>query len=413
MKQIINFKVNSDIKSNLNIYFINLIEFIIKKYSFIQIKTNFNNNDISNIIIIHNKYGGKISFKKSNNNINELNIYQQNINLLCFNIKVLHEMPFLKKINNFIEISYSSNIINDLSTLLHLIHLITCSIKILDTFPSTINECLYPLDYNKYYYDSFVNFLLFIKLQINKDLSYNKYLLDLLKYYYIYSYYDYYFYYNNSLTNGLIKNINFKNEMFMDFCLNLKKQFKLPDDMYAYPPFFKIEDDIDNLLYYTFEMPNYFKLFDLINAICKVFNIKINDPKKFNIFEILSVIHFEQQTYTSNLIQVDIANDVYYDKYLQNNKIINSNVDIIINKVNNLNKITINNNLDNNNIYNNDNNDNNDNNNNNDNNDNTSKISLNDISQYNKNLIKNNNAFIELNIENSENYALITDINGF
>jgi hypothetical protein len=252
-KQILSLQINSEINNNLNINLNKLIEHTIKNHNVRVVKEG------NNLIITHNKHGGKVIICKSKTNTNEINIYQQNTNLINFNIKEIRDMSFLKRTNNFIVISYSSKNITDLSTCLHLTHLLTMSLKILESFASSIYEYMYPIEYNSYYYDSFVNFLSFIKKSINTDKTINKYLLDLFKYYFIYSYYDYYFYVNNLLINGILENIQYKNDMFLEFCSNLKKQFKLPNDMLNYPPFFNVNDDIDNPLYYTFEIPNYFK----------------------------------------------------------------------------------------------------------------------------------------------------------
>ena len=49
---------------------------------------------------------------------------------------------------------------------------------------------------------------------------------------------------------------------------------KIPDELMNYPPFINLEsDDINSILYYNFEIPNYFKLFDLLCAYSSVFNI--------------------------------------------------------------------------------------------------------------------------------------------
>ena len=50
-------------------------------------------------------------------------------------------------------------------------------------------------------------------------------MIDLVKYFYIYSYYDYYFYNNENLMNTIIENKESKNEIFLDFCSSIKKLF--------------------------------------------------------------------------------------------------------------------------------------------------------------------------------------------
>jgi hypothetical protein len=374
-KNIINFAVSSEIKNNLGIQLSILINFIIKDYSFIKINSYVDSNKIKIIELSNVKFGGKIIIKKSTKKINELNLYQQNINLINFNIEELKKFNTLKKTNNFIVIEYTSSLINDLSSLLHLTHLITCAVKLLETCPSSIYECMYPLDYNKYYYKTFVNFILFIKDHINKDMSYNRFLIDLIKYYYIYSYYDYYFYYNSNLIKTVIDRIKYKNDIFNEFCESLKYLFKLPVEMTNYPPFFNIEDDIDNLIYYSMEIPNYFKFHDLLSAIIEVFNIEINNSKNFDVIKIISVIKSENK----------IQNNFYREnKNLSNNDNINEKNNTNANLTKNKNS---------------------------DGSENLSKIAMENIPKNNKNLVNNNNAFIELNIENSENYVLNTELN--
>jgi hypothetical protein len=189
-------------------------------------------------------------------------------------------------------------------------------------------------------------------------MSYNRFLIDLVKFYYVYSYYDYYFYYNTNLVSTIISRIKFKNDIFAEFCTSLKYLFKLPDEMTNYPPFFNIEDDIDNPIYYTTEIPNYFKFYDLIRAINKIYG----ETEKFNVMKILSYIkHFNTST---------IPKVVEPEK-----KVIQTKTSVIQTKSvdDNVSKYT-------NNLIN------------------------NDVS-----LVKNNNAFVELNIENSANYALNTE----
>jgi len=188
--------------------------------------------------------------------------------------------------------------------------------------------------------------------------------------------------------------------------------------MNSYPPFFKIDDDINNLIYYTFEFPNYFKLFDFINAIVFVFEIKNLHSTKFDIWNIFSVIKSDSANginkinnqvsnqvpnQVSNQVPNQVANQVpnrvpnqvpnRVTKQIANQvanqvtkQIDNQVTKQIDNQVANQVQIPIND-------------------------DNISKISINDITQSNKKLYNNNNAFIELNIENSDNYALITDMN--
>lgn len=378
-KNIINLQVSSEIKNNLGIQLSKLVTFIIKDYPFIKMNTVIDPNKVKIIQLTNSKFGGKIIIKKSVNKINELNLYQQNINLINFNIKELKNLHIFKKTNNFIVIEYTSSIINDLSSLLHLTHLITCGVKLLETYPSSIYECMYPLDYNKYYYKTFINFLLYIKEHVNEDMSYNRFLIDLIKYYYVYSYYDYYFYYNSNLVKTVIERIKYKNNIFNEFCDSLKYLFKLPAEMTNYPPFFNIEDDLDNLIYYTLEIPNYFKFHDLISAITQVFNIRINNSNNFDLIKIISTIKCDNSNQIINGFNTQMnLKKTNYDANL-NNKNSDKN-----NDKKNSDKSKE---------------------------ENLSKIDMSDIPKNEKNLVNNNNAFIELNIENSENYALNTELN--
>jgi len=351
-KNILNLTVNFEIKNNLNIKLIDLIKFLINENP--NIKIEFMEISNKKIIQLTNiKFGGKIIIKKSLNKINKINLHQQNINLINFNIKELKKNDFIKKTNNFIVIEYISSTIKDLSTLLHLTHLITCGIKLLNTYSGSIYECMYPIDYNKYYYKTFINFLTFIKDNINKYMDYNRFLIDLIKYYYIYSYYDYYFYYNSNLAKTLVDNIKFKYDIFNEFCDSLKFLFNLPNTITNYPPFFDIDDDLDNLIYYTLEIPNYFKFYDLINALIFVYDIKISNNTNYDLIKIILTIN------------CNLTNNVSNDKVINNSDLKND--------------------------------------------ENISKISIENIPKNEKKLAKNNNAFIELNIENSENYALNTE----
>jgi len=382
-KNIINFQVSSEIKNNLGIQLSNLVSFIIKEYPYIKMNTRIDSNRVKLIELTNTKFGGKIIIKKSLNKINEINLYQQNINLINFNVKELKNVHMFKKTNNFILIEYTSSIINDLSSLLHLTHLLTCGVKLLETYPGSIYECMYPLDYNKYYYKTFIHFLSYIKQHINEDMSYNRFLIDLIKYYYIYSYYDYYFYYNSNLVKTAIDRIKYKNNIFNEFCDSLKYLFKLPSEMTNYPPFFNIEDDMDNLIYYTLEIPNYFKFHDLLSAIIQVFGIQINNPNNFDLTKIILTIKCDDINHSiHNINKQNIAkNNDEYTNFSKNNDLMKNN-DLVKNKNSDKSKE-----------------------------ENLSKIGINDVPQNEKNLVNNNNAFIELNIENSENYALNTDLN--
>jgi hypothetical protein len=60
--------------------------------------------------------------------------------------------------------------------------------------------------------------------------------------------------------NTIIDNNENKNEIFLDFCNSIKVLFKLPNELLIYPPFLNnyLYDDI---LYYNYDEPNYFKFY--------------------------------------------------------------------------------------------------------------------------------------------------------
>lgn len=254
---------------DINISIDEVIRFIITKFAKIQfIKEN------NNYILINKKYGGKINIKinQSNNSNIELNYNQINYSLVHYGIEELNDLNFLKKTESNIEIKLSSNKIKDYTSLLDTIHIIITSLKILETYPTDLNECLYPIDYTNYYFLSFCIFFEYVKPSIDKNLGLKKFIIDLVKFIYIYSYYDYYFYHSTNLMETIISSYNFKHEIFNDFISNLKNTLKLPKELLSFPPFFNINDDINSVVYYNFEIPSYYKFFDLINAICYVFD---------------------------------------------------------------------------------------------------------------------------------------------
>ncbi len=275
MNKIPNFRRILDIKTknsdfNVNIKVLDVINFLLTKFNKINIETQNNK-----YIITNNKFGGKI-FVIINSNISsiEFNKHQTNYSLIYFNTEEIKNFNFLNKTSSFVEIKLNSNIIKDLSSLLDIIHLLTISMKMLESYPNDIHECLYPIDYTNYYFLSYCMFFEFVKPQIPTSLGINKFIIDLFKYYYIYAYYDYYFYHTNTLIDGLMSSYSYKNNIFEDFIKNLKTTLKVPKELFAYPPFFDITDDIDSLIYYSFEIPSYLKLFDFVNAICYVFDKK-------------------------------------------------------------------------------------------------------------------------------------------
>jgi hypothetical protein len=335
LKMILSLKVNTlknnTLKNNFKINYIDIIKYFIK----------ITNNDctidiISNnsFVLINNKLG-KIIFEKSDNNINEICVFQYNLDLYYINNnKELKNYNFIKKGKNLFKIKFENNEINNLSSLLNIFFILTKAFKLLEYHISDLYEFMFINQINNYNYYTFVNFFNFINIHITYDSSTQKFIADLVKYLYIYSYYDYYFYNNENLMNTIINNNENKNEIFLDFCNSIKLLFKLPNELLIYPPFLN-NYLYDNILYYNYDEPNYFKLYDLIMAIKTVYNcddIQIQQGN-FSTNDILKIIN--------KLLRIDKLDD-------------NSN------------------------------------------NDNEKKI--------------NKNTFVELNIENSEDYILETDI---
>ena len=79
--------MTSEIKNNLGIHLSKLIKFIIKDYPFIKMNTITDLDKVKIIELTNIKFGGKVIIKKSLRKINDINLYQQNINLINFNIK--------------------------------------------------------------------------------------------------------------------------------------------------------------------------------------------------------------------------------------------------------------------------------------------------------------------------------------
>lgn len=301
---------NTDTKISINI--VEIINFILKKYKnfYIEIlEKNF-------IVIKNKKINGiiKIVISEKFENI-EFKQFQTNYSFIHYNnLEQLKEFSFLKKSFSSLQINTNGKILSDLTNTLQFIHLFLISIKIFSNSPCDLYECIYPLEYNNYYYETFCFFLEFIKDKINVNFFYNKFIYDIAKFLFIYSYYDYYFYYSNNLINLIIDKLEFKNEIFIEFLNNLKKVLKLPKELLSYPPFFNFDFDLNSIIYYNFEMPSYFKFFDFINAVCTVF-----DKKKY------------QKQNTSNFIEILLENIFIDNKenYLNSiNKTISLNYEI-------------------------------------------------------------------------------------
>jgi hypothetical protein len=376
LKNILNIKISNsknkeNIENPIKIKLQTIINFFIKQNPMLKC-TSIGKVNYEEYSITHIKYGGKIVISSnpmynSNNNIIKFNSLQTNYSLVYFNTPTLKDFSFLKKTNNFIIIFIKNPEINDLSILLHFVHLITISIKILETYPTNIYECIHPLDYSRYYFKSFCNFLTLTKNDINTNRTYNKFIIDLIKYFYIYSYYDYYFYYSNNLVKTILSNLQFKNQIFNDFLNNLKTILKLPNELFSYPPFFDINDDINNLIYYSHEIPSYLKFYDFINAISHTFSPKVKNLDDFDVIKIIT-----QHIKISNIDEVvdsSCDNDSSTENITVDTK--TSSVSIIE--------------------------------------DNKSRISTNILNNAQKNLINNKHTFIELDVTNSVNCVFNTE----
>jgi len=290
-KSIIDLKTNSMIKNNFKINYIDIVNYFIK--------INNNNNDYSieeitnNSFILHNKKTGKIIFEKSiDNELNEFYTFQYKLDVFYFNSNndKLKDFNFIKKSKNLFKIKYENNVINNLSSLLNIFFILTKAFKLLDYCVSDLYEFIYINNINNFNYLTFYNFFNYIILNIPSDDSTQKFLIDLIKYLYIYSYYDYYFYNNVELMNTIIENKEEKNYIFLEFCSSIKKLFKLPNELFSYPPFIK-NYIFDDILYYNFDEPNYFKFYDLIMAIKNVLGYNNLSVNNFNAHDILSLIN--------------------------------------------------------------------------------------------------------------------------
>lgn len=406
-RKLLDIKTNSA-NFNINIQISEIINFLSQKLEFIQFEILKNKIIITNI-----KFGGKIyiTIDPKINNI-EFHNYQTNYSMIYYNTPELKHFNFLNKTSTSVEIKINSTNIKDYSSLLDIIHLLTISIKMLESYPNDIYDCLYPIDYTNYYFLSYCMFFEFVKPQITTSLGLNKFIIDLFKYYYIYSYYDYYFYHTNNLINGIMESYNFKNNIFEDFINNLKNTLKVPKELFAYPPFFDISDDLNSLIYYSFEIPSYFKLFDFVNAICYVFDKDYyqSNNKNFNFDQIITK-YFITWSDEPNFIK-NKSNNLKKNQ----NDIISSDslIDTQISEKPNLKKQTkkTNNSSTSFNSYSYNSSDSESESDSNTEDDLKSRLNRDQISKLSKKekkLIHNTNTYIELNIENSVNYGLDTD----
>jgi hypothetical protein len=319
-KKILNIIVNKKIEKINEINIIKIINFVLNKNTNknFYVETSKNNE----IIIKNKEFDGIIKINISNiyQNI-EFNQYQTNYKFLHYSVEQLKEFNFLKNTFSNIEINIFDSNLKDLSSILEFMHLLVISLKITSSYPSDLYECLYPVEYKNYYYDSFIVFFEFFKREINNNYFYNKFIVDVIKFFYIYSYYDYYFYYKNSFMDLIVNKLDLKNELFNDFMDNLKNTLKLPKELISHPPFFKNDFDINSVIYYNFEIPSYFKLYDILNAITNTFdkNLLIKNNKIDIIEIILMFINFDNKNTYTNSITKSITVNSNFDLNSNNN----------------------------------------------------------------------------------------------
>lgn len=256
-----------------------IIKFVLKYFPYLSYSKNN-----GKYVISHIKNGGKIIIEKSTESINI--IFQYNLNLFYLNNPELKDITFFKNTNNFIKIKYQHSIITDLTSLLNTFYFITRSCKYIEYYANSINEILNIEQYNYCFYDTFLYFLSFIQKDIETNTYYKKFVIDIIKYYYLYSYYDYYFYNDVELVtmlNNCSSEGSNKSKIFDKFCYNIKKLFKIPNELLYYPPFFKIDNSNDNIFLYSYEYPNYIKLYDILYSISTVFKFSNK-----NIYDIIN-----------------------------------------------------------------------------------------------------------------------------
>lgn len=291
-KEIVEFKTSNFVNRS-NILPESIIEFFLKhkKDFFISSTKNINkkikntnkknNNEYETIT---QKYI-TISNKNSNSEIRvvlnstfcsqyyvEYNIFQSNLSLVHFQNECINDINFISDTNFFIQIDVSAMTLNDPSDILDLFHYLCISFKTINNYPQNISDFISPLSFNNYYYDSFYYYFKFFKNDISSNSFIGKFIIDMIKFIYIYSYYDYFIYCKTDLLKLLINNVDKKNDIFTDFFNNFKKTLKIGDDLIPYPPFCDTCSDINRIIYYNFETPNYLKLFDLCNAFVNVYN---------------------------------------------------------------------------------------------------------------------------------------------
>ena len=230
----------------------------------------------------------KVSINKILNFMYET--YKNKINItLDINNKKITINDNIQNTFNCITINYCN--LNDLTKILYIIHSLTLSIKICNTEYKNLNDTINYINLNKYFYDTFINFLHFVKFNVD---NHKNYIVGLLKNFYVNAYYDYFFYYNEKLVKLMISNIDKKFICFENFCIFTQKTLKINNKI-IFPPFTNIDADIDDLIYYTFDIPNYFKYLDYINALSVIFKFSIDEDNYFNCLSDIFKVNITKQ----------------------------------------------------------------------------------------------------------------------
>jgi hypothetical protein len=269
-------------KPTFNDYFIEYNK--IKTYDFIQyipdlmpimqinavpVNNNIGNIAISDIIKHVSKYTNVLA------NIANCTMHPQcNNSTIKFipNTENKHELDvWLQKVDfvkqgcqNYYVIKYGQ--IRDLPNLLHIVHLSVIAIRMCNKTLNSLYDSIHVVPLDNYYFDSFVCFIRLIKGEPKAV----KFLVNLLKTYYVYSQYDYYFYCDGRLFSSIKKNIDKKAMIFDNFCKHMQEKLgntgsPFPDDM-----------EIDDIVAYCYDIPNYYKFNQLVSAIYNVYQINQN-----------------------------------------------------------------------------------------------------------------------------------------
>lgn len=291
-------------KHKFKIHINDIIEFLKSKLQF-----NFNKNNSGYKITINNN----VITIPVLNNVNSIQMFNQ----IPFNSKLINNSN-----NSVNQIIISSVYLNNITDIIQLIHNIQYCIKLSNLQINTITDYNSPIKYDNYFYDTFSLFIEFIRPNIQ---LYADSFVEYIKYIYIYSYYDYYFYFTNSFLDLLVKKNKDKYSLFDDLTNNIKNTLNLPKECLSYPPFFPNleDDDINFVLYYQTEIPNYYKLYDLIRA--------INDSNK-NKINVNNIIDIVNQFTIEHKQKPQINNSDIFNSYIEikdndnNNSIFNSEI---------------------------------------------------------------------------------------